>query len=98
MFQENGYLTDQSLQERMIRLQIQGIIQPLIMRQLNDPIILKRDGDWSEIGCQSADKFDKYFKIYTGDRDRFDWVNDKLKVACKFMDYPFLRMEWDDIV
>lgn len=78
----------------MCRMQAQYIIQPSsIMKQLDDKIILKRDGMWSEVGCQ-ADKFDKYFKIYTGDRDRFNWVNDKLEIACELMGYPFLRMEW----
>lgn len=94
MFQENGYITEQDFSNRLQLLQCCGI-QPDSMREYGNHIILKRNGSWSHVGCQSDD-FSEYFEIYTGDRDRFNWVNDKLEIACGLMDYPFLRMEWSD--
>ena len=90
-FQENGYVTVENLQDRLYRLWTTAE---------KGNTVLRRDGEWSDAGCHiktaDMDVFKKYFRIYTGDRDRFAWVNAKLKAACEPMGYPFVETKWDD--
>jgi hypothetical protein len=95
-FQENGYVTVDGLVERILRLQMRYIIVASLMKHKGETLTLKRYGDWSDFGTDSLDMFLVHFRIYTGDKERFNWVSDKFKVACDSVFYPFRRTEWGE--
>lgn len=95
-FQENGYVTVDDLVDRIYRLQVRCIISsPAIMTKKGEALSLERFGDWSVFVAGDQDMVVKQFKIYTGDIDRFNWVNDKFELACRSAGYPFLKKDWD---
>jgi hypothetical protein len=97
MFQENGYITESDLCRRILRLQIRYAIVISIMRHKGETLVLRRHGNWSYFGTESSDMFIQHFKIYTGNRDRFNWTNNMLVEACKTIAFPFLRTEYEKL-
>ena len=89
-FQENGYITEECVFNRILRLQMRYVIVASIMKHKGEALTLRHDGIWSDFGTDSSGgQFLLHFRIYTGDKDRFNWVNDKFAAACERAGYPF---------